>query len=116
MMKPNKILLINKMKADLHTKIQAILWDIPVTRRMELSERILADPVGVFSHDEHLFIEVLNSLSWYELTKLVTIKDLLSLLNDSTIRKLFPKQRQTYYINARRLLSKYFIPSAGQGT
>ena len=116
MEKPHVILLINKMKVDLHTKIQAILWDIPVDSRLELSERILAHPVEVFSCDEHLFVEVLSSLSWYELTKLISMKDLLSLLTDSTIRKLFPKQRRTYYTNARRLLSKYSLPAAGQGT
>ncbi len=104
------------MKIDLHTKIQAILWDIPVTSRLELAEKILADPVDVFSHDERVFVEVLNSLSWYELMKLISMKDLLSLLTDSTIRKLFPKQRRTYYTNARRLLSKYSVPPARQGT
>jgi len=101
------------MKVDLHTKLQAMLWDIPVGRRSKLAEKILADPVYVFRQDEQLFIKALNTLNWYELTKLIPRQDLLSLLTDSTIRKLFPPQRRTYYTNARRLLSKYCISSAG---
>ena len=104
------------MKTDLHIKIQAMLWDRPLTKRLELTEKILADPLDFFHHDEHLFIEALNTFSWYELNKLITMQDLFNLLSDSTIKKLFPRQRRTYYLNARRLLSKYCIPAAGQNT
>ena len=101
------------MKIDLDTKLKAMLWDIPVNRRPELVHKILTDPVNVFREDEQLFIKALNSLKWYELTRLISKKDLFTLLTDSTIRKLFPPQRRTYYTNARRLLSKYCLSSAG---
>lgn len=104
------------MKTDLNTKLRAILWDIPVDRRQELVDEILDNPMDFFSKNERIFVEALNTLSWYELIKLITIQDLLKLLTDSTIRKLFPVKRRTYYLNARRLLSKYCLPSSGQNT
>ena len=104
------------MKAGLHRKIKAMLWDIPESNRSVLAEKILTDPIQVFQMDEELFIKALNSLNWYELTKLVNKQTLVSLLTDSTIRKIYPIQRRTYYINARRLLSKYSVSASGQGT
>lgn len=99
----------------IHTKLKAMLWDIPESRRPGLADEILADPVSYFRRDEQLFIKALNSLKWYELVNLIGINNLITLLNDSTIRKLFPAQRRTYYTHAHGLLSKYFVPASGQG-
>ena len=104
------------MQVGLQAKLKAMLWDIPENRRSELSNEILTNPVNVFQRDEQLLIKALNSLKWYELTKLVGKQNLVMLLTDSTIQKLFPVQRRTYYTNARRLLSKYSIPASGQST
>jgi len=100
------------MLVDLHTKLKAMLWDIPEPRRLEIVNKILSNPVETFQNEDHLFIRALNSLKWYELTKLVGKQDLLTLLTDSTIQKLFPVQRRTRYTNARRLLSKYTLPTS----
>jgi hypothetical protein len=80
---------------------------------LEITNKILSDPVETFLLDDQIFIKALNSLKWYELTKLVGIQNLADLLTDTTILKLFPVQRRTYYINARRLLSKYLVPTSG---
>lgn len=104
------------MADGLQSKLQAMLWDIPEAKRQEIASNILSNPVGAFQQDDQLFIKALNSLKWYELIKLVGQQNLLSLLTDSTIQKLFPTQRRTYYTNARRLLSKYTVPSSGQGS
>ena len=104
------------MQIELHTKLNAMLWDIPEKRRSELSTEILTNPVYMFQRDEQLLIKALNSLKWYELTKLISKQNLLELLTDSTIQKLYPVQRRTYYHNARRLLSKYIVPTSGQCT
>ena len=104
------------MEVGLQTKLKAMLWDIPENMRSEISDKILADPFHVFLNDEQLLIKALNSLRWHELTRLVNKNNLLTLLTDSVIRKLYPVQRRTYYTNARRLLSKYIIPTSGQGT
>jgi hypothetical protein len=101
------------MQVGLHTKLKAMLWDMPENKRLEIVNQILSNPVESFRSDNQIFIKVLN-LQWYELIKLVGKQDLLSLLTDSTIQKLFPVQRRTYYTNARRLLSKYIVPSTGQ--
>jgi len=95
------------MQIGLHTKLKAMLWDIPESMRTELSDKILADPVNVFLMDDQLFIKALNSLKWYELTRLISKQNLLALLTDSTINKLYPVQRRKFYSNARRLLSKF---------
>ena len=89
-----------------------MLWDIPESHRTEITQRILDHPVETFRHDDQLFIKALGSLKWYELTRLVGKQNLLALLTDSTIQKLYPPQRRTYYTNARRLLSKYAVPSS----
>lgn len=104
------------MHVELNTKLKAMLWDIPENRRLELSNEIISDPVQVFQRDEQLFLKALNSLKWHELTGLLGKEKLYSLLTDSIIMKLYPDQRRNYYKNARRLLSKYFVPASGQST
>lgn len=100
------------MQVDLHTKLKAMLWDIPEPRRFEIINKILSNPAETFRDEDQLFIKVLNSLKWYELIKLVGKQNLITLLTDTTIKKLFPVQRRTYYTNARRLLSKYAVPAS----
>ena len=104
------------MQIELHTKLKAMLWDIPEDKRLEIIDKIISDPVETFRNDDQIFIKALNSLKWYELIRLVGTQNLVNLLTDTTIQKLFPVQRRTYYINARRLLSKYLVPSSGQST
>ncbi len=100
------------MQVDLNIKLKAMLWDIPEPRRLEIANKILSNPVEIFQNEDQLFIKALNSLKWYELIKLVGKHKLLTLLTDTTIQKLFPVQRRTYYTNARRLLSKYTVPTS----
>jgi hypothetical protein len=97
------------MHVDLHTKLKAMLWDMPEVSKINVADEILANPVAMFMNDDQIFIKALNSLNWYELIRLVGKQNLLLLLTDSTIQKLFPVQRRTYYTNARRLLSKYAV-------
>jgi hypothetical protein len=101
------------MQADLSAKLKAILWDLPEKRRSEIVDDILCRPVEVFRSDEQIFLKILNSLQWYELSRLVGKQNLLLLLTDSTIQKLFPVQRRNFYLNVRRLLSKYALPTSG---
>lgn len=100
------------MQVDLQIKLKAMLWDMPENQRVKIVSEILSNPVEIFRNDDQVFIKALNSLKWYELTRLVGKQNLLLLLTDSTIQKLFPVQRRTYYTNARRLLSKYAVPSS----
>ena len=100
------------MQADLQIKLKAMLWDMPENQRMKIVKEILSNPLEIFQNDDQVFIKALNSLKWYELIRLVGKQNLLLLLTDSTIQKLFPVQRRTYYTNARRLLSKYAVPSS----
>lgn len=98
------------MQVDLHTKLKAMLWDMPENQRLKIANEIQYQPVETFQNDDQIFIKALNSLKWYELTRLVGKQNLLRLLTDTTIQKLFPVQRRTFYTNARRLLSKYAVP------
>ena len=100
------------MQVDLHTKLKAMLWDMPESERMKTVHEILANPFEMFRSNDQLFIKALNSLKWYELIRLVGKQNLLRLLTDATIQKLFPVQRRTYYTNARRLLSKYAVSTS----
>jgi hypothetical protein len=104
------------MQVGLNTKLKAMFLDLPEKCRLELSNEILSNPFQVFQRDEQLLIKALNSLKWYELTGLLGKQNLFILLTDSTIRKLYPVQRRTYYANARRLLSKYFVSDSEQSS
>lgn len=101
------------MQVDLHIKLKAMLWDIPEDQRIKMVKDMLSKPVETFQNNDQVFIRALNSLKWYELTRLVGTQNLMLLLTDATIQKLFPVQRRTYYTNARRLLSKYALPTSG---
>ena len=101
------------MQVDLHIKLKAMLWDIPEDQRLKMVKDMLSKPVETFQNNDQVFIRALNSLKWYELTRLVGKQNLMLLLTDATIQKLFPVQRRTYYTNARRLLSKYTLPTSG---
>jgi hypothetical protein len=100
------------MQVDLQFKLKAMLWDIPQPLRSEIVNKILSNPAETFRNEDQFFIKALNSLKWYELTKLLGKQNLLTLLTDTIIQKLFPVQRRTYYTNARRLLSKYAVPTS----
>jgi hypothetical protein len=84
-----------------------MLWDLPPERRDKMVREILEDPVSAFRRDESLFIKALNTLKWYDLIHLVESRQLVEMLSDSTLSRLFPLKRRQYYANARRLLLKY---------
>lgn len=90
-----------------------MLWDVPVNQRPDIVEKLRSNPAETFRNDEPLFVKALNSLSWYELIKLIGWQKMPDLLTDSAINKLFPAKRRNYYYLARRLLSKYSLPSSG---
>jgi hypothetical protein len=102
------------MQASINKIINAMLWDIPENRRADITQRILDNPVETFRHDDQLFMKALGSLKWYDLTRLVGKQNLLTLLTDSNIQKLYPPQQRLHYINARRLLSEYIVSASGQ--
>jgi len=102
------------MQDALNYKIKAMLWDIAESRRTEIAQMILNNPVETFRHDDQLFITALSSLKWYELVRLVGKQNLLALLTDPIIQRLYPNQRRIYYKNARRLLSEYSVSASGQ--
>ena len=104
------------MQAGIERIINAMLWDMAESQRTVITQRILDNPVETFRHDDQLFIKALSSLKWYDLTRLVGKQNLLTLLTDSNIQKLYPPQRRIYYNNARRLLSEYIVSASGQNT
>ena len=104
------------MQVGLDIKINAMLWEIPEKQRMEITNKIMSNAAETFRNDDQLLIKALGSLKWYELTKLIGKQNLLELLSDSTIQKLFPVQQRLYYKNARRLLSKYIVSDSGQSS
>jgi hypothetical protein len=99
------------MDKSLEIKLKGMLWDLPSEKGERLLERILQNPQKAFQ-DQQLLIRGLNSLNWYDLIHLLGYNNLLQLLSESVISKLYPRQRQIYYKNAKELLSKYTISSA----
>jgi hypothetical protein len=100
------------MEKSLEIKLRGMLWDLPSEKRHELFEQIMQNPYKVFQ-DEQILIRGLNSLSWYDLIEILGYKNLSLLLSEGVISKLYPLQRQTYYKNAKELLSKYSLPHSG---
>jgi len=100
------------MDKTLELKLKGMLWDLPFEKRETLIQQIIINPEKAF-RDEQLLIRGLNSLNWYDLIQVFGYSKLLDVLSESTIDKLYPLQRQVYYKNAKRLLSKYTLSSAG---
>jgi hypothetical protein len=99
------------MDKSLEIKLKGMLWDLPSDKSKKLLELILQNPQKAFQ-DQQLLIRGLNSLNWYDLIHLLGYNNLLQLLSESVISKLYPRQRQIYYKNAKELLSKYTVSSA----
>ena len=90
-----------------------MFWDMSPVARQKALGSIINDPVKAFS-DEQILLRVLNTLNWYELVKLTGgPENMVKLLDDTIIARLFPETRREYYRNARRLLSKYIISVTG---
>jgi hypothetical protein len=100
------------MNKSLEIKLKGMLWDLPSGKGDRLFEEILENPQKAFQ-DQQLLIRGLSSLNWYDLIQLLGYNNLLQLLSESVISKLYPRQRQIFYKNAKKLLSKYTISSAG---
>ncbi|MGC1389941.1 MAG: hypothetical protein WA816_02800 [Bacteroidales bacterium] len=100
------------MDKSLELKLKGMLWDLPSEKRGRLLEQIIQNPQKAFQ-DQELLVRGLNSLNWYDLIQLFGYNNLIQLLSESVISKLYPRQRQIYYKNAKELLSKYTISSAG---
>ena len=100
------------MDKSLEIKLKGMLWDLPSEKSGRLFGQILQNPSKAFQ-DEQLLVRGLNSLNWYDLIQLLGYNNLLQLLSESVISKLYPPQRRIYYKNAKELLSKYSVSSAG---
>jgi hypothetical protein len=99
------------MDKSLEIKLKGMLWDLPADKVEKLLERILQNPQMAFQ-DQQLLIRGLNSLNWYDLIQLLGHSNLHQLLSEDVISKLYPRQRQIYYRNAKELLSKYTLSPA----
>jgi len=100
------------MDKELKLKLKGMLWDMPSEKRDAVLKQIIQNPYKTF-RDEQILIRGLNSLSWYDLIQLLGHRNLFILLSDSSINKLYPPQRCTFYKNAKELLSKYTLSSSG---
>jgi hypothetical protein len=99
------------MQQAIENKLYGMFWDLTPAAKKETVEKITKDPITAF-RDEQVFLRALNTLNWYELIQLTGSDNLLKLLNDTTISRLFPEGRRRYYANAKKLLSKYTISAS----
>jgi predicted secreted protein len=101
------------MQQSTKSKLYAMFWDLSPVAKQKAVEKIIIDPVKAFK-DEQILLRALNGLSWYELVELTGgTSNLVQLLNDSVIARLFPETRRKFYRNARRLLRKYIVSVTG---
>jgi hypothetical protein len=99
------------MTPTIENKLKGMFWDLTPAAKIEAIEKIAKDPITAF-RDEQVFTRALNTFGWYELIQLIGSDNLLILLNDTTISRLFPEGRRRYYTNAKKLLSKYTISAS----
>jgi hypothetical protein len=99
------------MLSAIENKLDGMFWDLAPAAKKEAVKKVAKDPVTAFSN-EQVFLRALNTLGWYELIKLIGSDNLLKLLNDTTISRLFPEGRRRYYTNAKKLLSKYTLSAS----
>jgi hypothetical protein len=100
------------MTASLENKLKGLFWDLPPEIRKETIIKIINDPGHIFTN-EQLLLRALSTLSWYELVELAGNRNILELLPEKVINRLFPMGRRRYYMNAKRLLSKYTVSISG---
>jgi hypothetical protein len=100
------------MTSSFENKLKGMFWDMSPSFRNEIVGKILRDPADAL-RDEQVLIRVLSTLNWYELIHLTGSDGLLKLLDDTTINRLFPEGRRNFYINAKKLLSKYTLSTSG---
>lgn len=115
----NSIFLLKKqiplftMQQSTKDKLYAMFWDLSPVAKQKTVEKIIIDPASAFK-DEQILLRALNGLSWYELVELSGgASNLVQLLNDPIIARLFPETRREFYRNARRLLRKYIVSVTG---
>ena len=100
------------MDTKLENKLRNLFWDNPPAKKKYMIENIMQNPENAVK-DEQTAVRVLNSLTWYELIRLIGINGIKQLLTDNNINRLYPHQRRIFYSSAKQLLSKYTLPSAG---
>ncbi|MFZ2338427.1 MAG: hypothetical protein WAW07_01745 [Bacteroidales bacterium] len=101
------------MNLTIEEKISALFWDMSSSARKKAVESVINDPLKAFN-DDSVLLKALNTFSWYELMQLAGgPENLVRLLDDRIIRKLFPESRRKFYRDGKRLLSKYIISPAG---
>jgi hypothetical protein len=101
------------MQQTTERKLYAMFWDMSPAAKQKAVEKIINNSVKAFN-DKQILLRALNTLNWYELVQLTGGSyNLVQLLDDTIIDRLFPEARRKYYRNAKRLLSKYIISVTG---
>ena len=93
---------------NLKEKVNSMLWDYPLDKRVQIIEQIFNNSKVAFENKE-LALRAINSLTWYELLEILSIQEIYELLDDRLLNSLFPKSRKNFYLDAKRLLSKYCL-------
>lgn len=83
-----------------------IFWDINIG--LNEINSMLDDKAEKFEEktESSIYRRLLMSCDWYTLLKLVSEKKLREILNDSMIRRLYPKDIQSRFVYARDVLSR----------
>lgn len=100
------------MTSSFENKLKGMFWDMSPSARNKLVGKIISNPVDAL-RDEQVLLRVLSTLTWYELIQITGSEELIKLLDDSTINRLFPEGRRNYYTHAKKLLSKYTLSASG---
>ena len=66
-----------------------------------------------YFESQQFFSRLLTSCDWYTLLRLLPPEKINSVLSDSILSRLFPKDLKDKYIYARTVLSRYTISASG---
>jgi hypothetical protein len=100
------------MESTLEKKLEGMFWDMDIPDKNEIINHILNEPDFILN-DEQIALKLINTLTWYDLIHLLGIKLFNKVLSEKMINKLFPIKRRILFSNAKKLLSKYSLSSAG---
>lgn len=92
--------------------IRAAFWDKTIDPE-EIYQAILHHKASPHLDLTAIYARLLQSWDWYLLRKIFSNQELLGILNDTVLTRIYPEDLREKYRYARKLLSSTIIPASG---
>lgn len=97
---------------DILAIIQSAFWDKEIVPE-EIYTAILYQKAPEYLELPAIYARLLESCDWYTLRKIFTEQDLLHILSDTVLNRIYPEDLKEKYRYARKILSSTPVSPAG---